>query len=115
VSDFLEVPIRAGVYVLRNFGKVVWVGKGKCALAKVYAHMANRGAEDVPTKSLFQRLIFDSVQIRVCRVDQLDETFREVCVEVGWCAPKIPGATVTQLVDLMRHGDQAVATMRRRA
>lgn len=105
-----DVPIRAGVYILRNYGKVVWVGQGLCALAKIYAHLTNKGIT-----SPFHRLAFDSAQVIPCRVDQLDELHRRTCIELNWNAPKIPGASVSQLSDLMRTSTEALSTLHRRA
>ena len=110
MTEVHDVPIRAGVYILRNYGKVVWVGQGLCALAKIYAHLTNRGVT-----SPFHRLAFDSAQVIPCRVDQLDELHRRTCIELNWNVPKVPNATITELSGLMKSSQSALSTLRRRA
>jgi hypothetical protein len=106
MGDFIDAGavLGSGVYVLRNYGRVVFVGKAKCIAAKVYGHMAKKQSQ---VELFFRRMEFDGVEIRKCRVDQLDEVWCDVCLELGWSAPN----SVTQL----RAVEEATAKMRRRA
>lgn len=117
MRDFasIGVGLGSGVYILTNYGKVVWVGQGKCVLAKVYAHLAGRQGKGLPALNLWRPMEFDDVQVRTCRVDQLDEVFRATCIELGWHLPASEGASVAQLDNVLRAKQRLVSTLRRRA
>jgi hypothetical protein len=73
-----------GVYVLRYCGHVTWVGTAKVLGAKIYAHQRQlRGQKPIPGLPSYP-IRFDQVQVRRCRIEQLDENFEEVCQLVGW-------------------------------
>ena len=74
--DDATAVLASGVYVLRLRRRVVWVGRAKRVLEMLVTH----------TKRLpFGRTLeFDSVAVRRCRVDQLDEVWAATCSEVGW-------------------------------
>lgn len=94
MPDFANAKavLSSGVYVLRNYGRVVWVGKAKNVAAKVYGHLAK------PAKAFQRPMEFDDLDIRPCRVDQLDEVWEATCEELGWAAPQ-----VAQFVTPMRR------------
>jgi hypothetical protein len=70
--------LRAGVYVLRNYGRVVYVGRARRVIAAVNLHMSR------PKGSGTWTLEFDSVEVRSCLIDHLNRVWAETCEEVGW-------------------------------
>lgn len=83
LSGFLAISpvLRAGVYALAYRGEVVYVGRSKAMLARVYTHRSVWQAKrrgKVPSWLPVKGILFDEVFIRPCRVDQLDALEREM-------------------------------------
>jgi hypothetical protein len=81
----LSAVLSSGVYILRLRGRVVYIGRAKSALARVYAHKrARRGQMPRSLDSLMAPVVFDEVWLRPCRVDQLDEAYAAACAELNF-------------------------------
>lgn len=81
-DDVTEI-MRCGVYALVSKGKVIYVGKSKGMLARVYTHRQNwiarrrgRGIPDwlTPVKGI----LFDEIHVCPCSLDRLDSVEREM-------------------------------------
>ena len=82
--ESIKAGLSSGVYVLINFGRVVWVGKAKNVLAKLQAHTMQPSGW---ARNPFTHVEFDDALIRRCRVDQLEEVYQEVCSTIAWAPP----------------------------
>lgn len=77
LEGFLDVSriLQGGVYALVHREVVVYVGKSKVMLGRVYSHRVAWGKKSTkaiglkPTKGI----LFDAVWIRPCALDQIDE------------------------------------------
>lgn len=84
LDGFVEVSevLRSGVYVLLAKGKVVYVGKSKAMLARLYTHRQNyisrRRGKTPEWLTAVKGIFFDEIHIRHCPVDQLDALEREM-------------------------------------
>ena len=83
----LSPIISPGVYILRNRGRVVFVGAGRSPLARIYAHSTQRRGAATASYLPARPVIFDSIEIRPCTVDALAATYAEVCAELLWSPP----------------------------
>lgn len=76
LGDFHNISeiLRSGVYALVHKGKVVYIGKSKSMLGRIYTHRAQLGKKTYPWMKDFARgMVFDEVHIRPCHVDALDD------------------------------------------
>lgn len=67
--------LKAGVYALVYRGEVVYIGKSKSMLGRVYTHRQvwrSRKGGKVPSWLPVKGILFDEVHIRPCRLEQLD-------------------------------------------
>lgn len=72
--------LRPGIYALCYRGAVVYVGKAKILLTRIYSHRNSWGKERRGQKLpdwLSRAILFDEVHVFPCRIDQLDERERE--------------------------------------
>lgn len=74
---------RPGVYVLRNRGRVVWVGAARNPLRRLYAHDVHRRGDRIPGLPSAP-VVFDSIEIHPCTVDDLDAEHYRICTELAW-------------------------------
>lgn len=70
--------LRSGVYILVFRGQVIYVGKSKAMLARIYTHRnlylsKRRGKAEVPWWIPIPGIQFDEVHIRPCSLADLDE------------------------------------------
>lgn len=70
--------LRSGVYILVYRGTVIYVGKSKAMLTRIYTHRniylsKRRGKAEVPWWLPVPGIQFDEVHIRPCPLAQLDE------------------------------------------
>lgn len=77
-SDFEDVStmLRGGVYLLLHRGAVVYVGKSKVMLGRVYSHRVawGRKSRKALTANIPARgILFDQILIRACRSDEIDD------------------------------------------
>jgi len=85
-DEFLDVSevLASGVYALLSRGTVVYIGKSKCMLARVYAHRnryANRRrGKDVPwwLEASIPAIAFDQIMVLPCSLDRLDRLEKEM-------------------------------------
>lgn len=73
VSDILK----CGVYALVYRGEVVYVGKSKSMLGRIYAHRSLRGKRTMPWLPI-KGLLFDEIHIRPCHPDVIDDVEYEM-------------------------------------
>jgi excinuclease UvrABC nuclease subunit len=83
-DGFLDVSplLRCGVYILTLRGKVVYVGKAKQMLARIYQHrelwvQARRGTK-MPSFLAQKGVQFDAVYVKPCHPDRVDSLEREL-------------------------------------
>jgi excinuclease UvrABC nuclease subunit len=70
----ISEALRCGVYALAMKGKVIYVGKSKCMLVRIYSHRnakSKRGS--LPSWFPIKGIAFDEVHVRVCHPDSLDK------------------------------------------
>ena len=72
------------VYILRHRGRVVFIGAGKNPLARIYAHSNQRRGEPLARFLPLRPILFDAVELRPARVDQLAVTYSAACQELSW-------------------------------
>lgn len=79
LSGFVNISavLQTGVYALVYRGEVLYVGKSKRMLGRVYTHLsmwgAKRSGKPRPSWLPVQAILFDEVHVQPCRPDQLDE------------------------------------------
>ena len=86
LEGFIHVPeiLQSGVYALIWRREVVYVGKSKTMLVRIYSHRnawadKRQGAKrNLPSWFPIQGVMFDSVAIRPVPLDRLDEVEREM-------------------------------------
>lgn len=67
--------LRCGVYALVYRGVVVYVGKSKCMLGRVYGHRSNytsKRRKEVPSWVPTKGFLFDEIHVRPCAPDLVD-------------------------------------------
>ena len=70
----ISEALRCGVYALVMKGKVIYIGKSKCMLVRIYSHRnakSKRGA--LPSWFPIKGIAFDEVHVQVCHPDALDK------------------------------------------
>jgi excinuclease UvrABC nuclease subunit len=74
IEGFLAISesLRSGVYLLAHKGVIVYIGKSKTMLNRIYAHRSLWGKKKPEWLSI-RGILFDEVFIRPCPVDLLDE------------------------------------------
>ena len=78
LEDFEDVSVmlRCGVYMLAYRGTVVYVGKSKVMLGRVYNHRVawGRKSRKALTANIPARgILFDQILVRACRADEVDD------------------------------------------
>ncbi len=77
VSDVL----RGGVYVLVWKGEVVYIGKSKCMVARIYAHRSlhrRHPGSDVPKWLKVKGIKFDEIHVKPCLLSDVDRVEQEM-------------------------------------
>lgn len=77
----ISAALRSGVYLLKYRGAVVYVGKAKVMLTRVYSHRRawadkRQKARDLPEWFPIKGILFDEVQILPVPIERLDEVER---------------------------------------
>ena len=70
----ISEALRCGVYALLMKGKVIYIGKSKCMLVRIYSHRnakSKRGS--LPSWFPIKGIAFDEVHVRPCHPDSLDK------------------------------------------
>lgn len=83
----ITAAVRPGVYILRERGRVVFVGAGTKPLVRLYAHLTRRRGEPAPAWLPLKPIAFDSIELRPCLIDQLPAHYAAVCEELSWSPP----------------------------
>lgn len=83
LEGFVDVSglLRCGVYVLRYRGSVVYIGKARQILARVYQHRdlwAQARKTRLPSFLAKKGVLFDEVFIKPCSPDRVDDLEREL-------------------------------------
>lgn len=80
LEGFVDVStvLRAGVYALCWRGEVVYVGKSKSVLGRVYTHRSAARRKEFPSWLPIKGVQFDEFHVIPCRPDQLDAVEREM-------------------------------------
>lgn len=77
LEGFTDVSqiLQGGVYALVHRGVVVYVGKSKVMLGRVYSHRVTWGKKSQKAVGLkpIKGILFDAIWIRPCVLDQIDE------------------------------------------
>lgn len=72
----ISPTIRAGVYILVHLGQVVYVGKSKCMLNRIYQHRSLWGSKSrkrkVPNFVPVSGIPFNEVHVKICKLEDLD-------------------------------------------
>lgn len=72
-SDVSQV-LKQGIYALVAGGRVVYIGKAKQPLARIYTHRSNaRKRSPAWLSDLAKGIVFDEVHVMPCHPDQIDE------------------------------------------
>lgn len=76
IEGFMEISeaLKCGVYVLVSRGAVVYVGKSKCMLVRIYSHRnakSKRGT--LPSWFPVKGIAFDEIHICPCHPDLIDK------------------------------------------
>src|SRR5438270_14040848 len=101
IEGFTDVSqvLRSGVYILLHRGVVIYIGKSKTMLNRIYTHRSMWGAKargKVPSWMPVKGILFDEVFIRPCALDVIDQLELEM---INLYKPKFntrlksPGAT----------------------
>lgn len=75
LDGFVDISsaLRCGVYALISRGEVVYVGKSKCMLVRIYSHRnAKRKSGTLPSWFPVKGIAFDEVHIQPCHPDHID-------------------------------------------
>lgn len=76
--------LRSGVYVLVLRGVVIYIGKSKCMLTRIYSHRniwsSKRRGQKLPEwfASMIPGIQFDEIHIRPCPLETLDQLERDM-------------------------------------
>jgi excinuclease UvrABC nuclease subunit len=76
LDGFIDVSqsLKCGVYALVSQGQVVYVGKSKCMLVRIYSHRnAKRKSGSLPSWFPVKGIAFDEIHIQPCHPDAIDE------------------------------------------
>lgn len=74
VEGFVDISdcLRGGVYVLLSHGTVVYVGKSKAMLVRIYSHRA-LARKRAPAWLKVRGVVFDQVLVQPCHPDRVDD------------------------------------------
>lgn len=76
--------LRSGVYLLVHRGVVIYIGKSKCMLGRVYSHRnlwnSKRRRKELPwwVESMLPGIQFDEIHVRPCSLEALDDLERDM-------------------------------------
>lgn len=69
----ISEALRCGIYALVMKGKVIYIGKSKCMLVRIYSHRNAKSKKgSLPSWFPIKGIAFDEVHVRVCHPDNLD-------------------------------------------
>lgn len=76
LDGFISIgeALQSGVYALVSCGQVVYVGKSKCMLVRIYSHRNAKSKKgSLPSWFPVKGIAFDDVFIRPCHPDRIDQ------------------------------------------
>ncbi len=76
LDGFIDVSqsLKSGVYALVSQGQVVYVGKSKCMLVRIYSHRNAKSKKgSLPSWFPVKGIAFDEIHIQPCHPDRIDE------------------------------------------
>lgn len=77
LDGFIDVSqtLRGGIYALISHGEVVYVGKSKCMLVRIYSHRnaKNKKSAKLPSWFPVKGIAFDEIHVHPCHPDLIDE------------------------------------------
>lgn len=76
LDGFVNVSeaLKCGVYALVSKGEVVYVGKSKCMLVRIYSHRNARAkSKTLPSWFPVKGIAFDEIHVQPCHPDRLDQ------------------------------------------
>jgi excinuclease UvrABC nuclease subunit len=79
-ADVSEI-LRSGVYILIHKGIVIYIGKSKTMLNRIYTHRHMWGAKKrraVPEWMPVKGILFDQIFVKACPIDLLDKLEEEM-------------------------------------
>lgn len=69
----ISQSLRCGIYALVMKGKVIYIGKSKCMLVRIYSHRNAKSKKgSLPSWFPIKGIAFDEVHVRSCHPDNLD-------------------------------------------
>lgn len=72
--DNATAMLKMGIYALVSNGRVVYIGKAKAMLSRVYTHRTNaRKRSPAWLSDLHKGIVFDEVHIRPTHPDEIDD------------------------------------------
>lgn len=65
--------LKCGVYALAYQGRIIYVGKSKSMLGRIYSHRTAKNKKNLPSWFPIKGLTFDEVHVHPCHPDRVDE------------------------------------------
>ena len=70
----ISESLKCGIYALCSKGKVIYIGKSKCMLVRIYSHRNAKSKKgSLPSWFPIKGITFDEVHVRLCHPDQIDQ------------------------------------------
>ena len=70
----ISESLRCGIYALAMKGKVIYIGKSKCMLVRIYSHRNAKSKKgSLPSWFPVKGIAFDEVHVQPCHPDRLDK------------------------------------------
>ena len=70
----ISESLRCGIYALAIKGKVIYIGKSKCMLVRIYSHRNAKSKKgSLPSWFPVKGIAFDEVHVQPCHPDRLDK------------------------------------------
>ena len=69
----ISESLKCGIYALCSKGKVIYIGKSKCMLVRIYSHRNAKSKKNaLPSWFPIKGISFDEVHVQQCHPDRLD-------------------------------------------
>ena len=74
LEGFVDITsaLRCGVYALVYQGRIIYVGKSKSMLGRIYSHRTAKNKKNLPSWFPVKGLTFDEVHVQPCHPDNVD-------------------------------------------
>lgn len=97
LRDPHSLHLGPGVYILRDFSRVVWVGSAPQVVLRVAAHLSHRRGDPRLPGLPLAPVRFDRVEVRPCLIEELATRLAATRAELRWSEPAPPRATIRRL------------------